>query len=73
MMNSKPFVNSPTFCGKEGRPEGRELAHWELALSIRSTQARKKDDELSEEAEAVLEGDPHADFSALMTKDVPGG
>jgi hypothetical protein len=58
---------------REGRPEGRELAHWELALSMRSTQARKKDDELSEEAEAVLEGDPHADFSALMTKDVPGG
>jgi hypothetical protein len=41
---------------------------------MRSAQARKKTDEaLSEEAEAVLDGDPHADFAALTTVDVPGG
>ena len=31
------------------------------------------DDGLTKDTEAVLEGDAHADFPALLTKDVPGG
>jgi Protein of unknown function (DUF2934) len=57
----------------EGRPDGREIAHWELALAVRSDQERNPDDKLDKDAEAVLDGDPHADLPALLTKDVPGG
>ena len=32
-----------------------------------------KDDPLLNEAEAVIDGNPRADFPALMTKDAPGG
>ena len=56
----------------EGRPDGRALAHWRQAISMRSDGARKEDDGLST-AQAVLDGDPRADFPALLTKDVPGG
>ena len=55
----------------EGRPEGRALAHWEEAVSRYSK--AYYDDPLLNEAEAVIAGDPGADFPALMTKDASGG
>jgi hypothetical protein len=58
---------------REGRPEGRASIHWERALAIRSGQEQLPDDGLAKDAEAVLEGDPRADFPALLAKDVPGG
>jgi hypothetical protein len=72
---SRPFVELAYFLWeREGRPDGRELDHWELALAMRSDQARNPDDVFAkDEEEAVLDGDPHADLPALLTKDVPGG
>jgi hypothetical protein len=59
---------------REGRPEGRAYIHWHRALAIRSGQRQSPDDDgLVKDAKAVLEGDPCADFPALLTKDVPGG
>ena len=56
---------------EEGRPHGRELAHWERAVAMRA--AAKQKDPLLDEAEAVIDGDLSADFQALATKDVSGG
>ena len=58
---------------REGKPEGRALVHWQRALAMHSDQGQGPDDGLTKDAEALLEGDPHADFPALLTKDVPGG
>jgi hypothetical protein len=59
------------FWEQEGRPEGRSAVHWELALA--SQAAGRRTDALLNEAEAVVEGNPRADFPALMTKDTSGG
>jgi hypothetical protein len=56
---------------KEDRPSGRSLIHWEAALAVRSV--AQQTDPLLNEAEAVVDGNPRADFPALMTKDTSGG
>jgi hypothetical protein len=58
---------------REGRPEGLALTHWQRARAMYSDHGRVPDDGLTKDTEAVLEGDAHADFPALLTKDVPGG
>ncbi|MGH7210442.1 MAG: DUF2934 domain-containing protein [Acetobacteraceae bacterium] len=58
---------------REGGPDGRELAHWGRALAIRSAHERNPYDAFAKDAEAVIDGDPRADFPALLAKDVSGG
>jgi hypothetical protein len=55
---------------REGRPEGRALEHWTTA---ESTAAGREQGDLAADEEAVVKGDPAADFPAVLTKDVPGG
>jgi hypothetical protein len=54
---------------REGRPEGRALAHWTAAQRI----AVDQEGNLTADEEAVIRGDPAADYPAVLTKDVPGG
>lgn len=60
---------------KDGKPAGGENAYRERAAMLLSAakEKDKQDDTMSDEAEAVVDGDPHADFPALVTKDVSGG
>ncbi len=58
---------------REGRPDGRDAAYWERANELRSEHHQTPDDPFEMDAEAIVEGSPHADFPALMTKDVSGG
>jgi hypothetical protein len=59
---------------QEGRPDGRDLVHWEAAQAIHlAAQRTEPSDPLIKEAEAVVDGNPRADFQALMTKDTSGG
>jgi hypothetical protein len=53
---------------REGHPEGRALEHWTAAMEIAAGANALDADE-----EAVIEGDPDADYPAVLTKDVPGG
>jgi hypothetical protein len=55
---------------REGRPEGRALDHWTAA---QRTAAHREQGDLIADEEAVIEGDPAADYPAVLTKDVPGG
>lgn len=55
---------------REGRPEGRALEHWIAAERIA---AGPEAVNLAADEEAVVEGDPEADYPAVLTKDVPGG
>ena len=54
---------------REGRPEGRALEHWRAAQRI----AAHREGNLTADEEAVIEGDPAADYRAVLAKDVPGG
>ncbi len=59
---------------RDGRPEGRDLTYWDMAIAAHSAQqAHHAEDGFAKEAEAVIDGDPRADFPALLTKDVSGG
>ena len=55
---------------REGRPEGCALEHWTAAERI---VAGREPGDLAADEEAVVKGDPAADFPAVLTKDVPGG
>ena len=54
---------------RDGRPEGLALEHWTAAQRIVANQERG---DLTADEEAVVEGDPEADYPAVLTKDVPG-
>ncbi len=58
---------------REGRPDGCAVEHWRRAQAIRSELRRNPEDGFEHDVEAVLNGDPRADFPALLTKDVSGG
>jgi hypothetical protein len=56
---------------QEGKPECRSLIHWEIAEAMCSSAQQMEP--LLDEEEAVVDGNPRADFPALMTKDTSGG
>jgi hypothetical protein len=59
---------------QEGRPDGCDLVHWEAAQAIHIVaQWTEPSESFVKEAEAVVDGNPRADFPALMTKDTRGG
>lgn len=56
----------------EGRPDGCAVDHWMRA--VQQVEARLgTQDPLEGDTEAVIEGNPEADYPAVLTKDVPGG
>ena len=61
---SKPDQDAPKTDAK--------LAPGKPAVAI-SPEAPSTSDPILNEAEAVIDGNPRADFPALMTKDAPGG
>ncbi len=54
---------------REGRPDGRALAHWVSAHA----EEQEHQNELMFEEEKVLAGRPDANIPALLTQDVHGG
>ena len=58
---------------KAGKPAGGESGYRQQASKLLDATRDNTDSALPDEAEAVVDGDPHADFPALVTRDVPGG
>jgi hypothetical protein len=55
---------------RDGRPEGLALEHW---TAVQRIVANREQGDLTADEQAVVEGDPEADYPAVLTKDVPGG
>jgi hypothetical protein len=55
---------------RDGRPEGLALEHW---TAVQRIVANREQGDLTAVEQAVVEGDPEADYPAVLTKDVPGG